>query len=316
MSQPSAEELRQRSQDLLAHIERTEDSLTRQLRKAEPPPAPSAAPTSAMQDLLPAATPEPGASTNFFELSAQEAQQYFRPATELEAGATPAPTQASSETQAASAQMLLRAAEQQRRLAALLPDEKARAEMVQLAEQQESQARTLLASTHAAAASAASTATPATGAAPHPSEDAPPAREDMAAFTPAPLPRVTATLRRDSAQLFKLLLKECPSGVLISKLLPSDSGDERGQLREVAAGRGRTSLLTIPWSALPPFSPSRGDALPSHHPVETRSLLTIPWEALSGCAHHGAGRATWCGPSTASRRRRWASSSSRRTLPT
>ena len=72
------EALRARSQDILATIQRTEESLTRQLAKAETPPAES----GSMQDLLPPTAPAaPAASgeTNFFELSADETKEYFQP---------------------------------------------------------------------------------------------------------------------------------------------------------------------------------------------------------------------------------------------
>ena len=156
----------------------------------------------------------------------------------------------------ASAEMLLRAAAQQRRLASLLPDEIARGEMLTLADQQESQAKAIL--------NGGPALTPAhpwhslTGTPPPRAEESfPPLGQPHS--TPPPIPptgqasstarygevpldapgtanHVRAVLQRDSKDKFGVMIKEVRTetshGVAVAKILESDSGDERDRLQE------------------------------------------------------------------------------------
>ena len=175
---------------------------------------------------------------------------------------------------AVTSDMLLRAAQQQRRLASLLPDEAAQADVLALASQQEAQAAAILGgadattpvhpwqqqkqletstSHHACAANAATAASAASASATSADPGLPSAMGISAASayaanasaplsscgasaTHAPINYVRAVLRRDSNDLFKLVLREKRTesfaGVVIAQLLESDSGDERAKLHE------------------------------------------------------------------------------------
>ena len=146
-----------------------------------------------------------------------------------------APTGGSTVSEAHSkAAMLIRAAEQQRKLAQLLPDEGMQSEMIAEAQAQEAQAQALLAQVAPAPAAATSGSawqdvsggcgdpTPPSTLPPPPVGQSPPSDEP-----------VRAVLRRDSGGLFKLLLKESAQGIFIGRLVASDAaGDERAKLRE------------------------------------------------------------------------------------
>ena len=141
-----------------------------------------------------------------------------------------------TEPSAEAASALLRAAEQQRRLAQVLPDEAARAEMLSQALEQEAQANAILAKLRTqplpgAAAGAAHGDAGGCGTAAALSADVLPEQPLL----------VRAVLRRDSADLFKFVLKESAVGVTISKLVASDAADERSMLRE---GDVRTATST------------------------------------------------------------------------
>ena len=230
----SRDYLRQSTNEMLADIARTEAHLERQLSRTEAPPL---APSTETEEVSLSDSPPLGSSpssytapaaafvtdlsTNFFEMPAEQTREFFRPAEGVPSGGA----------HAASAEMLMRAAKQQRRLAEMLPEDDARMEMIALAEQQESQAAKIIGQSGAAEPSALPMA---------------PARVDMSTYTaagaaggaaeptpPQTLPHVRAVLRRDSANRFKLQLKDSPSGVLISRLLPTDApDDERSMLRE------------------------------------------------------------------------------------
>ena len=183
---------------------------------------PEAEPPSAGFQELAVNSPEQS-DKNFFEMSASEQAKFTKEA-------SPPPGPPPDAQQAASAQMLLKAAEQQRRLAAMLPDDGG--EMLALAEQQERQANAILGGTTSQPPPPREPERVASTAYYAPSDAAPPPPPPPPQ-PPAPPSHVTAVLRRDSQQLFKLLLKESPGGVLISRLLPSDAeGDERSKLRE------------------------------------------------------------------------------------
>ena len=175
---------------------------------------------------------------------------------------------------AVTSDMLLRAAQQQRRLASLLPDEAAQADVLALASQQEAQAAAILGgadattpahpwqqqkqletstSHHACAANAATAASAASAnatsadpglpsamgisaASAYAANASAPLSSCGASATHAPINYVRAVLRRDSNDLFKLVLREKRTesfaGVVIAQLLESDSGDERAKLHE------------------------------------------------------------------------------------